>query len=124
MLMNVTKQLQKAGFRVAMDDFGSGESSLNMLHTIPVDILKLDRNFLYRAENSTDSKVIITKVMEMARGLGKVTVCEGVETREQVEFLKTVGCDMAQGFYYSKPLSENDFREYLEQSIRHVDRPT
>jgi len=124
MLMNVTKQLQKAGFRVAMDDFGSGESSLNMLHTIPVDILKLDRNFLYRAENSTDSKVIITKVMEMARGLGKVTVCEGVETREQVEFLKTVGCDMAQGVYYSKPLSENDFREYLEQSIRHVDRPT
>jgi diguanylate cyclase (GGDEF)-like protein len=115
LLINVTKQLQKAGFRVAMDDFGSGESSLNMLHTIPVDVLKMDRNFLYRAEDSPESKIIITKVMEMAKELGKETVCEGVETLPQIEFLKSIGCDMAQGFYYSKPLSALDFKQYLEQ---------
>ena len=118
LLINVTKQLQKEGFIVAMDDFGSGESSLNMLHTVPVNVLKVDKDFLYRAEDSTDSKVIITKVMEMAKELGKETVCEGVETVQQVEFLKSIGCDMAQGYYYSKPLSENDFKQYLQKHIR------
>jgi len=114
LLMDVTRQLQAAGFKVAMDDFGTAESSLNMLHTIPVDTLKLDKDFLYRAEDSEDSKIIITKVMEMAKALGKKTICEGVETRQQVEFLKQIGCDGVQGFYYSEALSEIDFKNYLE----------
>lgn len=114
LLRNVTKQLQQQGFRVAMDDFGSGESSLNMLHTIPVDVLKLDKDFLYEAETSPDSKVIITKIMEMAKELGKETVCEGVETMNQADFLRSIGCNMAQGFYYSKPLSEETFVSYIK----------
>ncbi|MCR5290770.1 MAG: bifunctional diguanylate cyclase/phosphodiesterase [Treponema sp.] len=113
LIINVTKQLQRAGFHVAMDDFGTAESSLNMLHTIPVDILKLDKNFLYRSENTDDSRIIITKVIEMAQELGKKTVCEGVETQQQVEFLKSIGCNQAQGFYYYQPLGVNDFASLL-----------
>src|SRR5574344_1186035 len=117
LLIKVTKELQEKGFRVAMDDFGSGESSLNMLHTIPVNVLKLDKEFLNQAENSLDSKIIITKIIEMAKQLGKTTVCEGVETSKQADFLRSVGCDMVQGFYFSKPLAEKDFLTYVKNHL-------
>lgn len=116
-LQKVVEELQNHGFKVAMDDFGSGESSLNMLHSIPVNIIKLDRQFLYEAEEYEDSKIIIAKVIDMAQELGKEVVCEGVETQAQVNFLKAVGCNTAQGYYYSRPLELKDFELYLDSHI-------
>lgn len=114
-LRDVTQRLHEAGFEVSMDDFGSGESSLNMLNTIPVDVLKLDQHFLYTAHLSEDTISIITKIVELASSLGKVVVCEGVETKEQVLFLKSIKCDQVQGYYFSKPLTESDFLKYLKE---------
>jgi EAL domain-containing protein (putative c-di-GMP-specific phosphodiesterase class I)/GGDEF domain-containing protein len=112
-LKEMTLRLQQSGFTVDMDDFGSGESSLNMLSEIPVDVVKFDRQFLKQAGTSNDSLIILSEMLKMVRELGKKTVCEGVETKEQVHILQNLGCDLAQGFYYSKPLLPEDFKDYL-----------
>ena len=118
-LQDVTEKLHKEGFTVAMDDFGSGESSLNMLTKIPVDVLKFDREFL---NASTDSEGRIDKKSEkfihilinLSKNLEKQTVFEGVETQAQRDFLRSIECDQAQGFFYSKPLSEQDFMQFIK----------
>ncbi len=118
-LEDITKKLHKEGFTVAMDDFGSGESSLNMLTKIPVDVLKFDREFL---NSSTDSEGCIDKksekfiriLIELSKNLEKQTVFEGVETQAQRDFLRSINCDQAQGFFYSKPLSEQDFVQFIK----------
>lgn len=114
-LLEITNELHKNGFTVAMDDFGSGESSLNMLTSIPVDILKFDQNFLKNASNFDNSKQLISSLITMAKQLKKKTVFEGVETELQRDFLKTTDCDYIQGYFYSKPLSEEDFEKFLSE---------
>ena len=117
-LQDITEKLHKEGFTVAMDDFGSGESSLNMLTKIPVDVLKFDREFL---NASTDSEGRIDKKSEkfihilinLSENLEKQTVFEGVETQAQRDFLRSIECDQAQGYFYSKPLSEQDFVQFI-----------
>ena len=117
-LKDITEMLHKEGFTVAMDDFGSGESSLNMLTKIPVDVLKFDREFL---NASTDkygrvekkSEKFIHTLVELSRSLEKQTIFEGVETQGQIDFLRSIDCDQAQGFFYSKPLTERDFVEFI-----------
>ena len=118
-LQDITAKLHKEGFTVAMDDFGSGESSLNMLTKIPVDVLKFDREFL---NSSTDDEGRIDKksekfiqiLIELSKNLEKQTVFEGVETQAQRDFLRSINCDQAQGFFYSKPLSEQDFVQFIK----------
>ncbi len=118
-LSDITEKLHKEGFSVAMDDFGSGESSLNMLAKIPVDVLKFDREFL---NASTDKEGRIDKksekfihiLIDLSKNLEKQTVFEGVETQAQRDFLRSIECDQAQGFFYSKPLSEQDFIEFIK----------
>lgn len=118
-LNEITNHLHNEGFTVAMDDFGSGESSLNMLTKIPVDVLKFDREFL---NSSTDesgkidekSAGFIEILVELSKQLNKETVFEGVETQEQRDFLKSIQCDQAQGYFYSKPLTEEDFVKFIE----------
>ena len=117
-LQEVTDMLHKEGFSVAMDDFGSGESSLNMLTNVPVDVLKFDRNFLLSStteEGSIDKKSarFIEILIELSKHLEKETVFEGVETQAQRDFLRSIHCDQAQGYFYSKPLSEQDFVEFI-----------
>ncbi len=102
------KRFQNSGFPVWMDDFGSGYSSLDVLQEIHFDLIKLDMRFMKQFSNDEKSKVIITELMKMAIGLGIETVAEGVETKEQVEFLKEVGCTKLQGYYYCKPISFAD----------------
>ena len=99
------------GFEIWMDDFGSGYSSLNVLKDYDFDLLKIDMLFL--SNMSYRSKKIIASIVNMAKSLGIHTLAEGVETHEQVEFLKEIGCEMLQGYYYSKPLSGNDTEAYL-----------
>lgn len=121
-LRDVTVLLHKEGLKVAMDDFGSGESSLNMLSNIPVDILKFDRSFLLGANNENteideEKGNFIKSLVDIGKTLKKRTVFEGVETEAQKNFLKSINCDAVQGFYYSKPLTESDYVEFLKKHI-------
>ena len=107
--------VKKLGFSIAMDDFGSGFSSLNTLRILPIDILKIDKGFLQETDGSERSKVIIRNIINMAKQLHIRIVCEGVETESQLAFLKEAGCDVIQGYYYSKPLPLEEFAEkYLK----------
>lgn len=119
-LKTFTDLLHQEGFSVAMDDFGSGESSLNMLTQIPVDVLKFDRTFLISStaeDGSIDetSANFIETLIVLSKDLKKQTIFEGVETREQIDFLRNVECDQVQGYFFSKPLTEIDFIEYLKE---------
>ncbi len=121
-LREITLMLQKEGFRVAMDDFGSGESSLNMLSTIPVNILKFDRSFLFANDAQTGkldetSETFIETLVDLGKNLKKETIFEGVETEEQRDFLRKIKCDQVQGFFYSKPLREEDYMAFLKNHI-------
>ena len=104
-------QLHESGFSVEMDDFGSGYSSLNMLKDIPVDVLKIDMAFLYQAKDKKRSQIIIEQVVVLSKELGIPVITEGVETEEQVAFLRGIGCDMFQGYYFAKPLPVPAFEE-------------
>lgn len=108
-------RLRKLGVSVSMDDFGSGYSSLNVLTKLPLDVLKLDKEFLKDFETDSDEKIIIPSVVDMAKKLNLTVVCEGVETLEQVNFLRGIGCDYAQGYYYSKPIPRHEFDDMIEK---------
>ena len=103
---------------VLMDDFGSGYSSLNMLTTLPFDILKLDMGFSRNMLLDEKGENIVKLIIDFAKHLGVHTIAEGVESIEQVEKLKELGCDIVQGYYFSKPLNENDFYELLKKEIK------
>ncbi|MGN0107534.1 MAG: EAL domain-containing protein [Hominilimicola sp.] len=109
-------ELKEHGFTISMDDFGSGYSSLNLLRKVPIDTLKIDKEFIDNAENSQRSEVIVEEIISMASKIHVKTICEGVETKTQRDFLKRAGCDMAQGFFYSKPLSYREFETLLNSS--------
>lgn len=113
LLIDVTKQLQAEGFKVLMDDFGSGYSSLNMLKDIPVDVLKIDLRFLYNVNESVRAAIILSSVVKMARTLSLPVVAEGVETKDQVDFLLSTGCRTAQGFFYHKPMPAEEYAEKI-----------
>lgn len=104
-------RFQGMGFKVWMDDFGSGYSSLDVLQSIRFDLIKLDMRFLQNFDKGDASKIILTELIRMAIGLGIDTITEGVETKEQAEFLKEVGCTKLQGFYYCRPISTEEILE-------------
>lgn len=109
------KRLQAEGFIIEMDDFGSGYSSLNTLKDIPVDILKLDMKFMEKAEDTERSANILQMVVEMAQKLHMPVIAEGVETKEQADYLGSIGCDIVQGYYYAKPMVVEEFDRLLEE---------
>jgi len=103
------------GLTLAIDDFGSGFSSLNYLKRLPVDVLKIDRMFIRDLEKEDNDKAIVSGIVALASSLGLRTVAEGVENQEQLAILKQLGCDIGQGYYYSKPLSREDFEQHYFQ---------
>lgn len=103
--------LKRCGFRLAMDDFGTGYSSLNLLRKLPIDVLKIDRSFLYEDAETGRTRAVLKGVVDMANDLGLTTVCEGVETQDQIAMLHELGCDVGQGYVYSRPLPLDQFRE-------------
>ncbi len=107
------ENLHAYGFKVSMDDFGSGHSSLNMLQDINVDVIKLDRKFCNSNANEERGRKIIKNIVSMAKELNIEIIAEGVELKEQAEFLKGIGCIKAQGYYYSKPVPVEDFEKLL-----------
>lgn len=112
-IIDTVGRLRSLGFLIEMDDFGSGYSSLNMLNKMPIDILKLDRKFIQSEMECPSNKEILKFIMSLARGLRLGVVAEGVETREQLEHLRKIGCDCAQGYYYAKPMPVEDFEALL-----------
>ena len=110
---DVVQKMKDAGFTMLMDDFGSGYSSLNMLKTTQFDVLKIDRGFLSKFMESGRGRKIISHTISMSRDIGLDIIAEGVETKEQAQFLSDCGCDSAQGFYYSKPVSQEEFDRLL-----------
>ncbi|MCR5664535.1 MAG: EAL domain-containing protein [Oscillospiraceae bacterium] len=98
------RRFRALGFKVWMDDFGSGYSSLDVLHEIRFDLIKFDMSFMRRFDEGDESRIILTELVRMAVSLGLDTVCEGVETPAQVEFLREIGCSKLQGYYYCKPI--------------------
>ncbi|MBO4866806.1 MAG: EAL domain-containing protein [Ruminococcus sp.] len=98
------ERFRALGFRVWMDDFGSGYSSLDMLQSMPFDLLKFDMRFMQQFNNGPKSRIMLTELLRMANALGLDTVCEGVETEEQAKFLLEAGCAKLQGYYYQKPI--------------------
>ena len=116
-LIEVVKHLQIMGYIVEMDDFGSGFSSLNMLKDVPVDILKIDMRFLDDAHNSFRGGMILNSVIRMAGWLDIPVIAEGVETKEQADFLKNMGCNLMQGYFFSRPLSAEKFEMILKESL-------
>lgn len=107
------KELRSLGFAIAMDDFGSGYSSFGMLEELPVDTIKLDRSFFVRSLQDFRNTSIICAILAIARALGMSVICEGIENGEQVAFLKSVGCDAIQGFYYASPMDLTGFEAVL-----------
>jgi EAL domain-containing protein (putative c-di-GMP-specific phosphodiesterase class I) len=108
-------RLQRIGFVVEIDDFGSGYSSLNMLKDFTADVLKIDMKFLSNADEDKRSKEILRSVISLAKNLGMVVITEGVETREQADFLEEHHCDLYQGYYYSKPVPEAEFIQKVDE---------
>lgn len=106
--------LHAQGFSVAMDDFGSGYSSLNVLKNLDFDCVKLDKEFLVREEGSARMRAIISGLVRMIKSLGGTIVAEGVETQEQAQFLQSIGCDLAQGYLFYKPLPAPEFARLLK----------
>lgn len=110
-IIDVVKELKKLGLELAMDDFGSGYSSLNILKDVPFDILKIDKDFFDESTTSDASLIILQKIFEMSNALKLDVICEGVETKDQVEMLKGFGCHAVQGYYYGKPMPMEEFLE-------------
>ena len=116
-MMTQIKRLKKLGFSVWMDDFGSGYSSLNTLQLIPFDLIKFDMAFMRNLDSGESGKVILAELMRMASSLGVDTVCEGVETEEQVKWLTSLGCEYLQGFYFGKAIPKDDYLKLMKTDI-------
>lgn len=116
-VFKVVNNLHYAGFVVSIDDFGSGFSSLTVLKDVYFDILKLDRQFLSSSSSNERCLAIVESSIILAKQLGLITVAEGVETKEQLEFLRAAGCDRLQGYFFAKPMPYDKVKIYLEQVI-------
>lgn len=114
-ILTTINELKEYGFKILMDDFGSGYSSLNILKDIPIDILKLDMRFFENFEESIKASNIVQFVIKMAKAIDIDIVAEGVETETQKEFLSENDCDKIQGYYYSRPLPLSEFETYFEK---------
>lgn len=114
-LIEVVNNLRNKGFRIEMDDFGSGYSSLNMLTTIPIDVLKMDMKFVRNMLRDQKSLKMCELVMDISRFLGVPVVAEGVEEKAQLDVLKSMGCQIIQGYYFSRPLPAEQFEELIQK---------
>ncbi len=113
-LVDVVEQFRRQGFKIEMDDFGSGYSSLNMLTSMPIDVLKVDMRFVRGIHEDEKNQRMMELIMEIAEFLDVSVVAEGVEEEQQYRIIKGMGCDIIQGFYFSKPVSADDFSKFLK----------
>ena len=118
---SVLERLRELGVRIAIDDFGTGYSSLSQLRLLPIDSLKIDRSFILGTPANHDDAVVVEAIVGLGRKLDLTLVAEGVETVEQLNFLRELGCHQCQGFLFSKPLPANEFEEVLKDGQRRIE---
>ena len=116
-LLRLVHTLRDLGFDIEMDDFGSGYSSLNMLSEMPIDVLKMDMRFVRNIETSETSFRLVKLIVDIAKYLKLNVVAEGVETEGQLKLLQDAGCDLVQGYYFSKPLPPEEFEALIKKEI-------
>lgn len=117
LLQKILKELKMYGFHISMDDFGAGYSSLNSLKDLPIDVLKLDMDFFRGDGAKQRGEIVVKETIRLAKALHMKIVAEGIERKEQVEFLAEQGCDMIQGFYFAKPMPIEEFNERVEREL-------
>jgi EAL domain-containing protein (putative c-di-GMP-specific phosphodiesterase class I) len=105
--------LKKFGASLSLDDFGTGYSSLSYVHRFPVDTIKVDKSFLRDGDDDASRSVILKSIVTMAHELGKKVIAEGVETAADADYLRSIGCEYAQGFYYGEPMTEKEVKSLL-----------
>ena len=116
-VIDLLGKIRDRGIHLSLDDFGTGHSSLAYLKRFPIDCVKIDREFVKDIPENTDDVAIARTIIAMAKALGLATVAEGVDTVEQLELLKTMGCDQIQGFYFSSPLAPDDFQAFYSAHL-------
>ena len=109
------RKLQSKGFICSLDDFGSGYRSLNLLKNLPIDVLKLDIMFFHKSEDSEKERIVVSNFIHMAKELRIKTIAEGVESVENVDFLRSCGCDVVQGYAFFKPMPLEDFEHLVNE---------
>ena len=114
-VLNCISSLQQLGIHFALDDFGTGYSSFSLLQKLPIDILKIDKSFVKGVPGNSDDEEIVRAIINLAHNLKKEVIAEGVETREQLDFLIAENCDQVQGFYYSRPVPLEDLLDMIRQ---------
>ncbi len=120
--ISILETLRSEGVRIAIDDFGTGYSSLSYLQQMPFDVIKIDKSFIQQIGTGTTSDNICRTIIRMAEELGKKSIAEGVESDEQLEFLRKNGCDSIQGFFYSEALTQNEFLSFVGKQDFHTQR--
>ncbi len=108
--------LKEIGVQIALDDFGTGYSSLSYLKRLPIDLLKIDKSFVKDVAKNMDDGAIVSAIVALSKSLGMTVIAEGVETRDQLEFLKSVHCDCMQGFFFSEPVSGEELPQFLSSN--------
>ncbi|QBM16792.1 hypothetical protein MARI_08860 [Marinobacter sp. JH2] len=117
---DILRQLDTAGIRLSVDDFGTGYSALSYLKSYPFDTLKIDKSFIQDVLTDTDDSALVRAIINMAHSLGLTVIAEGVEEESQTHFLKSEHCDYSQGYFYSRPLPEQEFIHWLESNHRAI----
>lgn len=115
---DILRQLDQSGIRLSVDDFGTGYSALSYLKSYPFDTLKIDKSFVQDVMKEQDDAALVKAIINMAHSLGLTVIAEGVEEEAQTHFLQMEGCDYSQGYFYSRPLPEGDFRDWLRTNHR------
>jgi sensor c-di-GMP phosphodiesterase-like protein len=114
--IRILAKFKDIGLMISMDDFGTGYSSLSYLKRFPIDILKIDQSFVRDLTVDYDDAAIVKAIISLGKSLDLKVVAEGIETQEQALFLKKEGCDLGQGYFYSKPLEREKFTEFYKNS--------
>jgi EAL domain-containing protein (putative c-di-GMP-specific phosphodiesterase class I) len=115
-ITGILEKLKSMGVRIALDDFGTGYSSLNYLKNFAITTLKIDRSFIIDINDNPKNAAIVSTILAMGRNLKLNVTAEGVETKEQYEALRDKGCDIIQGYYFSKPVPQYEFEELIKKT--------
>ena len=122
-VISILKQFRAMGIKLSMDDFGTGYSSLSYLHKLPINTLKIDRSFVSQMTDETESAEIVKTIVLLAKNLQLDIVAEGIETAEQHEILRDLGCEFGQGYHFSKPLNVEDATDFINDSFTSFHKP-
>ncbi|MDH5612593.1 MAG: EAL domain-containing protein [Gammaproteobacteria bacterium] len=114
-IIRIMEEIRQLGIRFSMDDFGTGYSSLSYLKRLPIDEIKIDRSFVSELNKVENDQIMVSSILDMAKQFNLKVVAEGVETEDQFDFLKSRKCDIYQGFYFSKPLTDDEFRAFYKK---------